>query len=116
MNEVPFLDCTVPITSIRPFRGCVLVELLPPPNMIGYISLPWNIKARAGMGTVVEETEKFPGQEGIVRALGPEDPQAPFEVGLGDRVVVKHYTGVNMRQSSRSFKLMKGTDIQAVFV
>jgi len=116
MNEAPFLDCTVPITEIRPFAGHVLVELLNPPTAIGYIILPASIKARASMGVLVGEMEKFPGQEGLVRKLGLPDPEHPYEVGLGDRVIIKYYSGTNMRQPPRSYKLVKGTDILAVFI
>lgn len=116
MTEAPFLDCTVPITDVKPFKGCVLVELLNPPEAIGYITLPPSIKARASMGVLVGEMEKYPGQEGLVRKLGPPDPEHPFEVGLGDRVIIKYYSGTNMRQPPRSYKLVKGTDILAVYI
>lgn len=116
MNEAPFLDCTVPITDIRPFSGSVLVELLDPPKAVGYITLPATIKARASMGVLSGEMEKFPGQEGLVRKLGLADPKRPFEIGLGDRVIVKYYGGTNMNQPPKRFKLVKAADILAVFV
>lgn len=112
----PFLDCTVPITTIKPFRGCALVELLAPPAVVNGVALPEPVGARAGMGKVVDEGDKFPGQEALVRKLGEPDPAHPFEVGLGDRVLVKYYSGVCMTQGQRRFKLLKGTEIQAVFV
>ena len=50
MTDQPYMDCTRPITQVRPLRGQVLVELLPAPFQIGSISLPPQTKHRAGPG------------------------------------------------------------------
>lgn len=116
MNE-PFIDCTVPITNIKPKRGFVLVELLAPPTQIGSVLIPAEVAFRAGAGgSIVREMEKFPAQEALVRKLGEPEENKPFEVGLGDRVMIRYYAGTNMRQPPRRYKLVKGTDIEAVFV
>lgn len=116
MTEEIFIDCTLPLTNIKPFKGHVLVELLPSPTQIGSILLPAMTKARAGAGgALVKEMEKYPAQEGLCRAFGEPDPEHPYEVLPGDRVLVRFYAGKQLNQPPRKFKLLKGTDIEAVF-
>ena len=117
MTDQPFIDCTRPITQIRPKRGQVLVELFPPPLKIGAFFLPSQTKHRAGAGgTLVREMEKYPALEALVRAFGDPDPAQPFELVLGDRVLVRFYAGKNLRHNGHEWKLLKGTDVEAKFI
>jgi co-chaperonin GroES (HSP10) len=117
MTDEPYIDCTRPITQIRPKRGQVLVELLPAPFQIGRILLPPQTKHRAGSGgSLVREMEKYPALEGLIRAFGEPDPDQPFELVMGDRVLCRFYAGRNLRYRDKEWKLLKSTDIEAKFI
>ena len=114
--EPPSIDCTVPLTNIKPKRGQILVELLPSPTKIGMVELPPQIAARAGVGgALVEYMAKFPAQKAIVRKIGETDPKHPYEFVLGDTIAVKYYSGTNVNQPPRKFKMMPGREVLAVF-
>lgn len=116
MTDQPYMDCTRPITQVRPLRGQVLVELLPAPFQIGSISLPPQTKHRAGAGgALVRAMEKYPLLEGLVRAVNPTPGEKP-EIVLGDRILCRFYAGKNLRHAGKEWKLLKLTDLEGVFV
>lgn len=49
--------------------------------------------------------------EGVVVALGTK---GPFEVKVGDRVVINRYTGIEVKLSGKTFKMMDNSELLAV--
>lgn len=110
------IDCrNFKLTDIRPLTGQVLVELLPPPNQSGPIVLPESFRDNFHKGTAEGPAQPW---EGLVRKLGAPEPKRPFEVVLGDRVIVSHYASEQraITEGRRRFKLVTAANILAKFI
>jgi len=70
-------------------------------------------------GIIIPDTAKEKPQEGIVRALGTgktsdEGKKVPFEVKVGDRVLVSKYGGTEIKLDGKEFKLLSSDDLLAI--
>jgi len=70
-------------------------------------------------GIIIPDTAKEKPQEGIVRALGTgklddDGKRIPFEVKVGDRVLVSKYGGTEIKLDGKEFKLLNGDDLLAI--
>ncbi len=90
------------ITNVRPKRGDVLVELQLVTKTNGGLHIP-------------EDAQDYP-VDAIVRRMGSQDRQHPFEFTLGDRVIVGQRTGYVVNEGARCLKVLKGTEILGVYV
>ena len=70
-------------------------------------------------GIIIPDTAKEKPQEGIVRALGTgktsdDGKKVPFEVKVGDRVLVSKYGGTEIKIDGKEYKILSSDDILAV--
>jgi chaperonin GroES len=70
-------------------------------------------------GIIIPDTAKEKPTEGIVRALGTgktddNGKKVPFEVKVGDRVLVSKYGGTEVKLDGKEYKLMSSDDLLAV--
>jgi len=92
--------------NIKPLGDRVLVE-------------PVEEKETKKGGIIIPDTAKEKPQEGIVRALGTgklddEGKRIPFEVKVGDRVLVSKYGGTEVKLDGKEYKLMSSDDLLAI--
>jgi chaperonin GroES len=92
--------------NIKPLGDRVLVE-------------PVAEKETKKGGIVIPDTAKEKPQEGIVRALGTgktddDGKKVPFEVKVGDRVLVSKYGGTEIKLDGKEYKIMSSDDLQAI--
>jgi len=70
-------------------------------------------------GIIIPESAKEKPTEGIVRALGTgktddNGKKVPFEVKVGDRVLVSKYGGTEIKLDDKEYKILNSDDILAV--
>lgn len=70
-------------------------------------------------GIIIPETAKEKPQEGIIKALGTgktddNGKKVPFEVKVGDRVLVSKYGGTEIKIDGKEYKILSSDDILAV--
>ena len=70
-------------------------------------------------GIIIPDTAKEKPQEGIVRALGTgktddNGKKVPFEVKVGDRVLVSKYGGTEIKLDGKEYKIMSSDDLLAI--
>jgi chaperonin GroES len=92
--------------NIKPLGDRVLVE-------------PVEEKETKMGGIVIPDTAKEKPQEGIVRALGTgktddDGKKVPFEVKVGDRVLVSKYGGTEIKLGGKEYKILGSEDLLAV--
>ena len=67
-------------------------------------------------GIIIPDTAKEKPTEGVVRALGTgktddDGKKIPFEVKVGDRVLVSKYGGTEIKLDGKEYKLLNSDDI-----
>ena len=92
--------------KVRPIGDRLLVE-------------PIEEKETKKGGIVIPDTAKEKPQEGIIRALGTgklddNGKKVPFEVKVGDRVLVTKYGGTEIKLDGKDYKILNSDDILAV--
>jgi len=92
--------------NIKPLGDRVLVE-------------PVEEKETKKGGIIIPDTAKEKPQEGIVRALGTgklddNGKRIPFEVKVGDRVLVSKYGGSEIKLDGKEYKLLGTDDLLAI--
>jgi chaperonin GroES len=70
-------------------------------------------------GIIIPDTAKEKPQEGIVRALGTgklddNGKKIPFEVKVGDRVLVSKYGGTEIKLDNKEYKILSSDDVLAI--
>jgi len=70
-------------------------------------------------GIIIPDSAKEKPTEGIVRALGTgktddQGKKIPFEVKVGDRVLVSKYGGTEVKLNDKDYKILNSDDILAV--
>ena len=70
-------------------------------------------------GIIIPDTAKEKPTEGIVRALGTgktddNGKKVPFEVKVGDRVLVSKYGGTEIKLDGKEYKIFGSDDLIAV--
>ena len=70
-------------------------------------------------GIIIPDTAKEKPQEGTVRALGTgktndDGKKLPFEVKIGDRVLVSKYGSTEIKLDGKEFKIFNSDDLLAV--
>lgn len=70
-------------------------------------------------GIIIPDSAKEKPTEGIVRALGTgrrdeNGKVQPFEVKVGDRVLISKYGGTEIKVDGKEFKLLNSDDILAI--
>ena len=70
-------------------------------------------------GIIIPDSAKEKPQESIVRALGTgktddNGKKVPFEVKVGDKVLVSKYGGTEIKIDGREYKILSADDILAV--
>src|SRR6202453_1764919 len=70
-------------------------------------------------GIIIPESAKEKPQEGIIKALGTgktddNGKKIPFEVKVGDRVLVSKYGGTEIKIDGTEYKILSSDDILAV--
>lgn len=70
-------------------------------------------------GIIIPDSAKEKPTEGIVRALGTgktddKGKKVPFEVKVGDRVLVSKYGGTEVKLDNKEYKLLNSDDILAI--
>src|SRR6188472_1218388 len=70
-------------------------------------------------GIIIPDTAKEKPQESIIRALGTgktddNGKKIPFEVKVGDRVLVSKYGGTEIKLDGKEFKILNSDDILGV--
>lgn len=91
--------------SIKPIGNNVLVEPVKAQETIGGLFIP-------------EQAREKP-QEGIVRVLGTggrneKGDLLPFDVKVGDRVLLSKYGSSELKHDGKSYKLVNVEDILAI--
>jgi chaperonin GroES len=92
--------------KLRPLGDRVLVE-------------PVEEKEVKKGGIIIPDSAKEKPTEGVVRALGTgktddEGKKVPFEVKVGDRVLVSKYGGTEVKLDDKEYKLLNADDILAI--
>jgi len=92
--------------NIKPLGDRVLVE-------------PVEDKETKKGGIIIPDSAKEKPTEGIVRALGTgktddEGKKVPFEVKMGDRVLISKYGGSEIKLDEKKYKLLNSDDILAI--
>jgi len=72
-------------------------------------------------GIIIPDSAKEKPQEGKVVALGTgktddNGKKVPFEVKVGDRVLVSKYGGTEVKLHDKDYKLLSSDDILAIIV
>ena len=70
-------------------------------------------------GIIIPDSAKEKPQQGIVRALGTgktddNGKKIPFEIKVGDRVLVSKYGGTEIKIGGKEYKIHSSDDILAV--
>src|SRR5712671_5684904 len=70
-------------------------------------------------GIIIPDTAKEKPQEGTVRALGTgktddDGKKLPFEVKVGDRVLVSKYGGTEIKLDGKEYKIFNSDDLLAI--
>jgi len=70
-------------------------------------------------GIIIPDTAKEKPTEGVVRALGTgktddDGKKIPFEVKVGDRVLVSKYGGTEIKLDGKEYKLLNSDDILGI--
>ena len=70
-------------------------------------------------GIIIPDSAKEKPTEGVVRAIGTgktddNGKKVPFEVKVGDRVLVSKYGGTEVKLDGKEFKIFNSDDILAV--
>jgi len=70
-------------------------------------------------GIIIPDSAKEKPTEGIVRALGTgktddSGKKVPFEVKVGNRVLVSKYGGTEVKLDNKEYKLLNSDDILAI--
>ncbi len=70
-------------------------------------------------GIIIPDSAKEKPTEGVVRALGTgktdeNGKKLPFEVKVGDRVLISKYGGSEIKIDGREYKLLNSDDILAI--
>src|SRR4026207_1312157 len=92
--------------NLKPLGDRVLVE-------------PAEEKETKKGGIIIPHTAKEKPTEGIVRALGTgktddNGKKIPFEVKVGDRVLVSKYGGTEIKLDGKEYKILSSDDILGV--
>jgi len=92
--------------NVKPLGDRVLVE-------------PAEAKEVKKGGIIIPDTAKEKPTEGIVVALGTgktddNGKKVPFEVKVGDRVLVSRYGGTEIKLNDKEYKILGSDDILAV--
>ncbi len=92
--------------NIKPLGDRVLVE-------------PIEEKEVKKGGIIIPDSAKEKPQEGKVVALGTgktddDGKKIPFEVKVGDRVLVSKYGGTEVKLNDKEYKLLNSDDILAI--
>ena len=92
--------------NLKPLGDRVLVE-------------PVEEKETKKGGIIIPDTAKEKPTEGIIRALGTgkvddNGKKVPFEVKVGDRVLVSKYGGTEVKLDGKEYKILSTDDILAV--
>jgi chaperonin GroES len=93
-------------TTLKPLGDRVLVE-------------PLEEKEVKKGGIIIPDSAKEKPTEGVIRALGTgktddNGKKVPFEVRVGDRVLVSKYGGTEIKLDGREFKILNTDDILGV--
>ena len=93
-------------TNLKPLGDRVLVE-------------PAEEKELKKGGIIIPDTAKEKPTEGIVRSLGTgktdeNGKKTPFEVKVGDRVLVSKYGGTEIKLDGKEYKIFSCDDLIAV--
>ena len=70
-------------------------------------------------GIIIPDTAREKPTEAIVRALGTgktddEGKKVPFEVKVGDRVLISKYGGTEVKVDDKEYKILSTEDILAI--
>ena len=70
-------------------------------------------------GIIIPDSAKEKPTEGIIRALGTgriddDGKKQPFEVKVGDRVLVSKYGGTEIKLNGKEYKILNTDDILGV--
>lgn len=70
-------------------------------------------------GIIIPDSAKEKPTEGTVRALGTgktgdDGKKVPFEVKVGDRVLISKYGGTDIKLDGKEYKLLNADDILAI--
>lgn len=70
-------------------------------------------------GIIIPDSAKEKPTEGIIRALGTgktddDGKKVPFEVKVGDRVLISKYGGTEIKIEGKDYKLLNSDDLLAV--
>ena len=92
--------------NLRPLGDRVLVD-------------PAEEKETKKGGIIIPDTAKEKPTEGVVRALGSgklddNGKKIPFEVKVGDRVLVSKYGGTEIKLDGKEYKILNSDDILAI--
>ena len=92
--------------NLKPLGDRVLVE-------------PVKEKETKKGGIIIPDTAKEKPTEGVVRALGTgktddDGKKIPFEVKVGDRVLVSKYGGTEIKLDGKEYKLLNSDDILGI--
>jgi len=92
--------------NVKPLGDRVLVE-------------PQEEKEVKKGGIIIPDSAKEKPTEGIIRAVGTgkKDDSGkvlPFEVKVGDRVLISKYGGTEIKIDGREYKLLNSDDILAI--
>jgi chaperonin GroES len=92
--------------NVKPLGDRVLVE-------------PVEAKETKKGGIIIPDSAKEKPQEGVVRALGTgktddNGKKVPFEVKVGDRVLMSKYGGSEIKIDDKEYKLLGSDDLLAV--
>jgi chaperonin GroES len=92
--------------NLKPLGDRVLVE-------------PAEEKETKKGGIIIPDTAKEKPTEGVVRALGTgktddNGKKIPFEVKVGDRVLVSKYGGTEIKLDGKEYKILNADDILGV--
>lgn len=92
--------------NIKPLGDRVLVE-------------PVEEKEVKKGGIIIPDSAKEKPTEGVIRALGTgktddDGKKVPFEVKVGDRVLISKYGGTEIKIDGKEYKLLNSNDLLAV--
>src|SRR5689334_11306722 len=92
--------------NLKPLGDRVLVE-------------PVEEKETKKGGIIIPDTAKEKPTEGVIRALGTgktddDGKKIPFEVKVGDRVLVSKYGGTEIKLDGKEYKILNSDDILGV--
>jgi chaperonin GroES len=92
--------------NLKPLGDRILVE-------------PAEEKEQKKGGIIIPDSAKEKPQEGTVRALGTgktddNGKKVPFEVKVGDRVLVSKYGGTEVKIDGKEYKIFNSDDLIAV--